>query len=175
MHVIVKATIAASALVLAAIGIRIAQDASTTAPPPPTAAAPPSTTSATTPARRPCGTVLTEDASSLPLDQTTLTLVRSIHDAACRHDHDDLVLLMEPRFGGGTAHEAIAGTLAATPEGAAFDTLAAVLGTAAEGGQGGITYCTPRGDFASFDRGTITRPGGWSDFGMARGENAPCR
>jgi hypothetical protein len=160
------------ALVLAAIVIRTAQDASTTSPP--TAAAPPSTTSVTTPVRRPCGTVLTEDASGYPLDQTTLTLVRSIHDAACRHDHGDLVLLMEPLFGGGTAQVAIAGMLAVTPEGAAFDTLATVLETAAQGSQGGITYCTPQGDFASFGRGTITRPGGWSDFGMARGKNAPC-
>ena len=102
------------------------------------------------------------------------TLVQSIHDAACRHDPDDLVLLMEPLFCGGTAQEAIAGMLAVTPEGAAFDTLAAVLETPAQGGQSGINYCTPQGDFASFGRGTITRPGGWSDFGMARGENAPC-
>jgi hypothetical protein len=153
--------------VLVAIVVRTVKDSSSIS------AGPSSPATVTTPAPRTCGMVLTNNINGDPLDEETLTLVRSIHDAACRHDDEDLVLLMEPEFGGRTAEEAITELLAWSPKGIAFDSLAAVLETAAHTGQGGLTYCTPHGAVASFARGTITRPGGWSDFRLIRQGNCP--
>jgi hypothetical protein len=170
MRTILRATAAASALVLIAIVVRTVNDSSSTSADPP-----PETTTVSTPAPRACGTVLDVDANGTPLDQDRINLVvKSVHDAACRHDSSELSLLMEPEFGGRTAEEAIADLLAWRPKGIAFDSLAAVLETAPHIDQGGLTYCTPHGVIASFDRGTITRSGGWSDFQMIRFESPPC-
>lgn len=168
MRATVRATAAACTLVFAAIIVRTVNDGSAA----PTIASPPA--AVITQAPRACGTVLTTSVHGTLLDEGTHTLVRSIHDAACRHDPDDLARLMAPTFGGRTPAEAITDLLEWSPKGVTFDSLAAVLETAAHPGQGGLTYCTPHGAFASFARGTITHPGGWTDFQMIPQGDPPC-
>lgn len=125
-----------------------------------TAAAP------STPPGGKCGVVPTTDQNGRPLLHRLEPTVLAIHDAACRHDYQALIPHMAPVFGPTMAsrEQVIATWQAEDPDGGWLDVLAETLETPIRGGQGGAWFCHPDGAVAVFPRGTVDRPGMWSDF-----------
>ncbi|GAB3900631.1 hypothetical protein GCM10029964_088250 [Kibdelosporangium lantanae] len=85
-----------------------------------------------------------------------------MHDAACRHDYESLLQLMEDPFGIQEPSDVL-DTFRAN-NGAELTVVMQTLETPAILGQGGLIYCNPNGAIAVFARGTLAHPGKWTDF-----------
>lgn len=120
-------------------------------------------TSASGPPLMKCGEVATTDAFGNLLGALE-PLVRGIHDAACHRDYSGLLPYMEDSFGGFPKEDVVAGWQRQDTDSALLRTLAETLETQAFADQGGQYFCHPSGAVTVFARGTIDRPGKWSDF-----------
>ena len=122
-----------------------------------------SSTSTSGPPPMTCGAVATTDTSGNPLGELE-PLVRGIHDAACHRDYSGLLPHMEDSFGEFPKEDVVAGWQRQDRDGALLRTLAQTLETQPVGDQGGHYFCHRNGAVAVFARGTLDRPGKWSDF-----------
>lgn len=112
-----------------------------------------------------CGEVAPTDAYGNPLGHLE-PLARGIHDAACRGDYSGLLPYMEDSFGGFPKEDVVVGWARQDSDRELLRTLAETLETPPVGDQGGHYFCHPDGAFAGFARGTVTRPGRWTEFGL---------
>ncbi|MDQ2585810.1 hypothetical protein CKY47_17815 [Saccharothrix yanglingensis] len=114
----------------------------------------------------PCG----EPGGGATLPAGYADMIRAVHDAACRRDHDGLVPFMTDPFdaAGRSPAEVVAAWREAYPDGTDLAVLAATLETLPRSDQGGVVFCQPSGAIVAFARGTHDRPGGLSEFSITR-------
>lgn len=158
--------LAAFVIVLLAILVRINRDNDDTQSAAPTT----TSTAAPSPLTPPCGAVTTTDDQNIAIPDAVLTQVTAVHDAACRRDYDQLLTMMDTPFGDRQPAEALVELRA--NDGAPLTILTQTLEVNPIIGQGGLVYCHPHGAVAVFARGTLSRPGMWTDFSLVSNTTA---